>query len=70
MVIRKKNEKPRVCTDFIDFNNACPKDNFPLLMIDTMVDATTCHELLSFLDTHSRYNQILVYSDDQEKISL
>ncbi|KAI3758461.1 hypothetical protein L6452_06024 [Arctium lappa] len=32
-----------------------------------MVDATAGHELLTFMDAYSGYNQILMYSDDQEK---
>ncbi|XP_021773363.1 uncharacterized protein LOC110737311 [Chenopodium quinoa] len=32
-----------------------------------MVDATTGHELLSFMDAYSGYNQILMHKDDQEK---
>lgn len=50
VVVRKKNGKPIVCIDFMDLNKACPKDSFPLPMIDTLVDATAYHELMSFLD--------------------
>ena len=32
-----------------------------------LVDATAGHELLSFIDTFSGYNQILMHPDDQEK---
>ena len=28
VVVKKKNEKSRVCVDFIDLNKACPKDPF------------------------------------------
>lgn len=34
MVVTKKNEKWRVCEDFMDINKACPKDSFPLPNID------------------------------------
>ncbi|KAL5801623.1 hypothetical protein ACOSQ3_033255 [Xanthoceras sorbifolium] len=34
-----------------------------------MVDATAGHELLSFMDAFSNYNQILMHPDDQEKTS-
>jgi hypothetical protein len=34
----KKNEKMRICIDFIDLNKACKKDPFPLPRIDTSVD--------------------------------
>ncbi|MCA8824161.1 reverse transcriptase family protein [Escherichia coli] len=53
--------------DFTDLNKACPKDSFPLPHIDMLVDATAGHELLSFMDAFSGYNQILMHPDDQEK---
>ena len=65
--MKKKNGKWRVCIDFTDLNKACPKDLFPLPHIDMLVDATAGHELLSFMDAYSGYNQILMHPDDQEK---
>lgn len=50
-----------MCVDFIDLNKVCPKDCFPLPRIDQLVDATTGHQLLSFMDAYSGYNQIRVY---------
>lgn len=58
MVVRKKNRKWQVCVDYSNLNKSCPKDLFPLPHIDTMVDATAGHELLSFMDAFSGYNQI------------
>ena len=37
--------------------------------LDLIVDATTGHELLSFMDTFSGYNQIRMNPNDQEKTS-
>ena len=37
-------------------NKACPKDSFPLLRIDQLVDSTVGHKLLSFMDAFSSYN--------------
>ena len=45
--VKKKNGQIQVCVDFRDLNNACPKDDFPLPIIEVMVDATTSHEALS-----------------------
>ncbi|KAL0300148.1 UNVERIFIED_CONTAM: hypothetical protein Sangu_3136600 [Sesamum angustifolium] len=39
--IRKKNGQIRVCVDFKDLNNACPKDDFLLPIAELMIDATT-----------------------------
>ena len=69
VVVWKKNGKPRVCIDFTDLNKACSKDSFPFPQIDMLVYATAGHELLSFMDAYSGYNQILMHPDDQEKIS-
>ena len=54
--------------NFTDLNKACPKDNFPLLRIDLLVDSTARHKLLTFMDAFSRYNQIKMVEEDQEKI--
>ena len=67
VVVKNKNGKWRVCIDFMDLNKACPKDSFPLPHIDRLVKATAGHELLSFMDAFSGYNQILMRPDDQEK---
>ena len=69
VVVKKKNWKWRVRIDFTDLNKACPKDSFPLLYIDRLVEATAGHELLSFMDAFSGYNQILMNPEDQEKTS-
>ena len=58
-----------MCMDFTDLNRACPKDNYPFPRIDTLVDSTTRHELLSFMDAFLAYNQIKMNEDDQEKTS-
>ena len=58
-----------MCVDFADLNRACPKDSYPLPRIDTLVDSTARHELLSFMDTFSGYNQIKMNEDDQERTS-
>ena len=56
VLVKKANGKWRLCIDFTDINRAFPKDSFPLPRIDLIVDATTDHELLSFMDAFSSYN--------------
>ena len=58
-----------MCVDFTDLNKACPKDNYPFPRIDTLVDSTARHQLLSFMDAFSSYNQIKMEESDQEKTS-
>ena len=55
--------------DFTDLNRVCPKDSYPLPRIDTLVDSTARHELLSFMDAFLGYNQIKMEEEDQEKTS-
>ena len=69
VMVKKANEKWRMCINFTDLNRACPKDNYPIPRIDTLVDSTARHELLSFMDTFSGYNQIKMNEDDQERTS-
>ena len=69
VLVKKSNGKWRTCVDFIDLNKACPKDSFPLPRIDQLVDATSGHELLSFIDAYSGYNQIPMYLSDEEHTS-
>ncbi|XP_062006103.1 uncharacterized protein LOC133723308 [Rosa rugosa] len=64
--VKKKNGQLRVCVNFRDLNDACPKDDFPLPIIELMVDATTGHEALSFMDGSSGYNQIMMALEDEE----
>ena len=58
-----------MCVDFTDLNKACPKDSFPLPRIDQLMDSTVRHKLLMFMDAFSRYNQIKMDEEDQEKIA-
>ena len=67
VMVKKSNRKWRMCVDFTDLNNACPKKSFPLPRIDQLVGSTTGHELLTFMDAFSGYNQILMNEEDQEK---
>ena len=67
VMVKKSNGKWRMCVDFTDLNNACPKDNFPLPRTDQLVDSTASHKLLTFMNAFSGYNQILMKEEDQEK---
>ena len=69
MLVKRENDKGQLYIDFTDVNRACPKDSFPLSQIDLIIDATAGHELLSFMDAFSGYNQIIMDPDDQENTS-
>ena len=64
VMVKKANGKWRKCVDFTDLNRVCPKDSYPLPRIDTLVDSTARHHLLSFMDAFSEYNQIRIEEAD------
>ena len=57
----------RVCIDYRKLNTATIKDHFPLPFIDQMLDKLAGHPHFCFLDLYSRYNQIAIAPEDQEK---
>ena len=50
-------------------NKVYYKDNFPLPKIDLIVDTTSKHELISFMDAFYGYYQIKMHPQDIEKTS-
>ena len=56
VMVKKANGKWRMCVHFTDLNRAYPKDSYPFSRIDTLVDSTARHQLLSFMDAFSGYN--------------
>ena len=65
VMVKKTNGKWRMCVNFTDLNKVCPNDSYPYVL----VDSTARHQLLSFMDTFSGYNQIKLDEADQEKTS-
>ena len=69
VVVPNKGGKWRVCVDYIDLNEACLKDSFPLPHIDQIVDVAAGHRLLAFLDAFSGYHHIPMHLPDEEKMT-
>nr|KYP57391.1 Retrotransposable element Tf2 [Cajanus cajan] len=65
----KKNGKLRVCIDFRDLNVAMPKDEYPMPVAETMIDAIAGNEMMTLLDGYSSYNQIYIATNDASKIA-
>jgi hypothetical protein len=55
--------------DFRNLNKACPKDESPLPSMDVLIDSTAGHEMFSFMDGFSGYNQIRMSPKDVRKNS-
>jgi len=55
---KKANGKWIMCVDFTYLNKTYPKDSCSLWQINLLVDSTAGHQLLSFMDAFSEYNQI------------
>jgi hypothetical protein len=58
-----------MCIDFTDLNKCCPKDDFPLIIIDKIVDSAAGCEIMGLLDCFSGYHQIWLRKEDEEKTS-
>jgi hypothetical protein len=48
--VYKKKGKMRVCIDFGDLNRATPMDGYPMPVADLLVDATSGHKVISFME--------------------
>jgi hypothetical protein len=66
-MVRKMNDKYRMCTNFTDLNKCCPKDDFPLSRIDKVVDSVASGKTMALLDCFFGYHQIWLRKEDEEK---
>ncbi|XP_021985818.1 uncharacterized protein LOC110882015 [Helianthus annuus] len=67
VMVTKKDKTWRMCVDFSDLNNACPKDCYPLPEIDLKIDSLSSFRLKCFLDAYKGYHQIQMASEDEDK---
>jgi hypothetical protein len=67
LVLTRVQSGWRVCIDYRKLNTVTRKYHFPLPFIDQMVERLAGHEYYYFLDGYSRYNQVPVDPEDQEK---
>ncbi|GKV48259.1 hypothetical protein SLEP1_g55083 [Rubroshorea leprosula] len=69
VLVKKANGKWRMCIDYTNLNDACPKDCYPMPNIDKLVEAASGNERLSLLDAYSGYHQVPMAPEDEEKTS-
>jgi hypothetical protein len=67
LTYKKNMNEWRMCVDYTDLNKHYPKDPFGLPRIDQVIDSMACCDLLCFLDCYSRYHQIAIKEEEQEK---
>jgi hypothetical protein len=52
----------------VDFlNRATPKDEYPMLVAEMLINAAASHKMLSFMDGNAGYNQIFMAPEDIHK---
>ena len=67
VVVLKKNGKLRVCVNLKKVNATTIRDNYPLPIIEHVLERVARKEAYSFLDGFSRYNQVSIELKDQHK---
>jgi hypothetical protein len=69
VLVPKKTGQWRMFIDYTDLNKHYPKDPFPFLRIDQIVNSTAGSVLVCFLDCYSGYHQISLKVSNQDKTS-
>jgi hypothetical protein len=65
--VRKKDGRWRVYVDFRDLNRATPRDEYPMPVMETLINVAAGHKILSFMDGNAGYNQIFMASEDMKR---
>jgi hypothetical protein len=65
--VQKKDGRWWVCVDFRDLNRATPKDEYPILVAETLINVAASNKILSFMDGNVSYNQIFMAPEDIHK---
>ena len=65
VLVKKKNDKMRVCVNYRKLNDCTQKDHFPLLLF--LLEEVGGHARYTFMDGYVGYNQILIALRDLHK---
>ncbi|GJX26220.1 hypothetical protein Tco_0232516 [Tanacetum coccineum] len=64
VMVKKHDDSWRMCVEFKDLNNACPKDGYPLSKIDWKVESLCGYPFKCFLYAYKGYHQIKMAKKD------
>jgi hypothetical protein len=65
VLVEKKNTgKIQTWVDFRNLNRATLKDEYPMPIVDLLVDGTSGNKVISFLDGNAGYIQIFMVKED------
>jgi hypothetical protein len=65
--VQKKDGRWWVYVDFRDLNRATSKDEYPMPIAETLINAAASNKILSFMDGNAGYNQIFMDPEDIHK---
>jgi hypothetical protein len=65
--VEKKDGRWWVCVDFRDLNRATPMDEYPMPVVETLINVAVGNKILSFMDGNADYNQIFMALEDIHK---
>jgi hypothetical protein len=67
VLVRKKSGEIRLCMDFKNLNKSSLKDNYLLPQMGHVLERVVGVNIMSMIDSFSRYNQISMNEQDKEK---
>ncbi|GJU51991.1 reverse transcriptase domain-containing protein [Tanacetum coccineum] len=67
MVVKKDNEKWKLCVDFTNINKACIREPHPLPAAEQKAEGLHKYRLKCFLDAYKGYHQIPIAEKEEEK---
>jgi len=67
VLVKKTNDKWRMCIDYTDLKKVCLINAYPLPNIDQLVDGVAGNKVLNFLDAYSEYNHKPMVASNMNK---
>ncbi|XP_022041597.1 uncharacterized protein LOC110944195 [Helianthus annuus] len=67
VMVEKSSGGWRMCVDYTDLNNTCPKDCYSLPEIDKKIDSLAPYRWKCFLDCYKGYHQVQMKLEDEDK---